>query len=336
MVRVGLVGLGYWGPNLIRSFASIPGVKLAAICDLDAERLNRVHTQFTTLYATRSVDELLGQPLDAVVIATPISTHYPLAKKALERGLHTFVEKPLATSPGQAETLVHLAEAQGVVLFVGHTFLYTPAISKLKELIVGGELGQLCYMSSTRVNLGRIQRDVSALWDLACHDVSIILHLMGTSPISVNCQGLAFLNGTVHEVCSLALRFENKSLATVHVSWLHPRKTRELTIIGDKKMAVYDDTAPLEKVKIYDMGVERAAGADCFADFQYRYEGTYSPPLIEVEPLAVECRHFIDSIREGIRPQTDGRNGLEAVRILHAAEQSLFNGGGRVCVARDS
>src|SRR5262245_60991833 len=318
MVRVGIVGLGYWGPNLTRNLASIPGVKLTAVCDRDGERLDRVQTQFATVYATREVDELLGgQPLDAVVIATPIKTHYSLARKALERGLHTFVEKPLATSPRECEALVRLAEAKGVVLFVGHTFLYSPAVAKLKDLIVSGELGHLCYMSSTRANLGRVQRDVSALWDLASHDVSIILHLMGSSPISVNCQGLAFLNGTVHEVCSLALRFENKSMATVHVSWLHPRKTRELTIIGDKKMAVYDYTEPLEKIKIYDMGVERPAEADPLAEVHYRHGDTYIPRLVDVEPLLVECRHFIECIREGKRPKTDGRSGLEAVRILH-------------------
>jgi predicted dehydrogenase len=334
MVRLGVVGLGYWGPNLTRSFASLPGVKLTAICDLDGERLNRVHTQFPTLYATRHVDELLdAHPLDALVIATPIKSHYPLARKALERGLHTFVEKPLATSPQECEVLVRLSEAKGVVLFVGHTFLYSPAVAKLKDLIVGGELGRLCYMSSTRVNLGRVQPDVSALWDLASHDVSIILYLMGTSPMSVNCQGLAFLNGTVHEVCSLTLRFQDKSMATVHVSWLHPKKTRELTIIGDKKMAVYDDTEPLEKVKIYDMGIERAPSGPADSQYTYRYGDTYSPRLVDVEPLLLECRHFIECIREGRRPKTDGRNGLEAVRILHAAEQSLFDGGGRVCVS---
>jgi len=334
MVRVGIVGLGYWGPNLTRSFASTPGVKLTAICDLDGERLDQVQAQFPTVYATRHVDELLeGQLLDAVVIATPIKTHYPLARKALERGLHTLVEKPLATSPEEAEALVCLAEAKGLVLFAGHTFMYSPAVVKLKELIEAGELGRLYYISSARLNLGRVQPDVNALWDLACHDVAIIVHLIGALPVTVNCQGLAILNGTIHEVCSLTLRFPNGSIATVQVSWLYPKKTRELTVVGDRKMVVYDDTAPVEKLKIYNMGVERANGTDS-GDFQYlyRYGDIHIPRLVEVEPLLVECRHFVDCIRECKRPRTDGRSGLDAVRVLYAAEQSLLNGGGQVSV----
>jgi predicted dehydrogenase len=335
MVRVGIVGLGYWGPNLARALARVPGTTLAAICDLNRERLDHVRAHFPTAYATRNLDDLLAhQPLDALVIATPTKSHYALARTALELGLHTFVEKPLATSPHDCESLIRLAEDKGVALFVGHVFLYAAAVSKLKDLIVRGELGRLCYISSERLNLGPVRQDVNALWDLASHDISIILHLMGAAPVSVNCQGLAFLNARVHDVCSLSLQFASNSMATVHVSWLHPRKKRELTVVGEKKMAVYDDIEPLEKLKIYDNGIELPTYSDSFAEFQYsyRYGDTYSPRLAEVEPLLAECRHFIECTRERKRPKTDGWNGLEAVRVLQAAEQSLLNGGGRVRV----
>jgi len=335
MIRVGIIGLGYWGPNLTRNFASVPGSQLSALCDLNSKRLGQVAAQYPNTYATHDAEEVLtSRMIDAAVIATPTSSHYRLARKALERGLHTFVEKPLATSSEECEELIRLADDMGVLLFVGHVFLYSAPVIKLRELIANGDLGNISYISSARLNLGPIRHDVNALWDLAPHDISIVLELMGRLPITVNSQGLAYLSRKVHDVCSLTLHFGNNTMALIHVSWLDPNKRRLVTVVGDKKMAVYDDIEPLEKIKIYDIGVEAPGYPDSFGEFQYsyRYGDTYCPRLAQVEPLKAECRDFIDCIREGKRPKSDGRHGLEVVRVLKAAESSLLNGGGRVRV----
>ena len=335
MIRVGIVGLGYWGPNLARNFANVPGSQLSALCDLSPERLAHVSAQFPNAYATRDPEEVLSsRVIDATVIATPTSTHYHLARKALEHGLHTFVEKPLATSSEECEDLIGLADDMGVVLFVGHVFLYSAPVIKLRELIATGELGNISYISSVRLNLGPIRHDVNALWDLAPHDISIVLELMGRLPVSVNCQGLAYLSRTVHDVCSLTLHFGNNTMALIHVSWLDPNKRRLMTVVGDKKMAVYDDIEPLEKIKVYDKGVEAPGYSDSFGEFQYsyRYGDSYCPRLVQVEPLKAECRNFIDCVKERKRPKSDGRHGLDVVRVLQAADSSLLNGGARVLV----
>ncbi len=333
MVRVGIVGLGYWGPNLVRTFTTLPDSRVTGLSDLNEDRLRQVSRQAPDALATPRSDDILdSQTIDAAVIAAPTRTHYALAKKALLSGLHTFVEKPLATSVEECEELIELADRQGVLLFVGHVFLYTSAVAKLKDLIRGGELGSVSYISSSRLNLGPIRRDVNALWDLAPHDISIILELMGASPVAVNCQGLAYLDGKIHDVCFLTLRFGERSMAHVHVSWLDPNKRRLFTVVGDKKMAIYDDLEPSEKVKVYDKGVEVPPQSDIFADFHvgYRYGDTYSPRLTEVEPLKAECQHFLDCIQQAKRPKTDGEKGLEVVRVLEAAQASLLNAGGRV------
>ena len=333
MLRVGIIGLGYWGPNLLRNFAWLPDAQVTAVCDLSGDRLKQVCNQYPHVYGTTSLEEILRRDMiDAAVIATPTRTHYPLARKALEQGLHTFVEKPLATTSMECEELIELSEQRRVVLFVGHVFVYSAAVRKLKELIVTGQLGSLCYISCTRLNLGPIRQDVNALWDLAPHDISIILELMDTSPVGVNCQGLAYLNENVHDVCFLTLHFGDKSVANVHVSWLDPNKRRLMTVVGDKKMAIYDDIEPLEKIKIYDKGVDAPGYSDSFGEFHfsYRYGDTYSPRLVQVEPLKAECQHFIECVKEGKQPKTDGNKGLEVVRVLQAAEYSLLNGGGRV------
>ncbi len=339
MTRVGIIGLGYWGPNLARTFASLPGAQLAALCDLSADRLHHVSTQYPNAYTTHDADELLrSRRIDAVVIATPTRTHHALAMKALHQGLHTLVEKPLATSAAQCEDLITLAEAKGAVLSVGHVFLHSAPVVTLKKLIASGELGNICYISSVRLNLGPVRHDVNALWDLATHDISIVLHLMDTLPVSVNCQGMAYLSKRVHDVCSLTLQFPNGTMALIHVSWLDPNKRRLMTVVGDKKMAVFDDIEPLEKIKLYDKGVEPPPYTDSFADFQYsyRYGDTYCPRLQQVEPLKAECQHFLECIREGKQPKTDGRNGLDVVRVLQAAQSSLLDSGGRVEVQQYS
>jgi predicted dehydrogenase len=323
---VGVVGLGYWGPNLLRVLSSFRDCRVTAICDLNASRLRELCERFPGVRGTRDMDEVLNRDaVDAVVIATPTKTHFSLAKTALDRGLHTFVEKPLALSSIECEELIDLAETWDRVLFVGHVFLYSAAVIKLREMVVSGELGDLYYISSARRNLGPVRRDVSALWDLAPHDVSIMLDLMGGAPVSVSCSGLAHLNHEIHDVCSLSMKFDDKRMGIVHVSWLDPHKKREMTVVGSRKMAVYNDLEPLEKIKIYDQGVEGPLYCESFGEFQfsYRYGDTYSPRLIEAEPLKAECRSFLDAILHGVKPKTDGLNGLDVVRVIEAADLSL-------------
>jgi predicted dehydrogenase len=335
MIRVGIIGLGYWGPNLVRTFDNINGVQVAAICDVDLKRLGQVTSRFRHIRGTDDATEiLLDKTIDAVVIVTPTRTHYTLARQALECGKHVFVEKPLATSAEECETLIDLAQKKGTVLFVGHVFLYNAAVIKLKEMIDSKALGRVCYISSDRLNLGPVRKDVNALWDLATHDISIILHLMESAPVSVNAHGLAHLNKRIHDVCTLNIDFANSSMATIRVSWLDPNKIRRMTVVGDQKMAVYDDIDPLEKIKIYDKGIDKEQYTDTFGDFQinYRYGDTHSPRIVEAEPLKAECEHFIECIVRDLKPKTDGQNGLEVVRVLTAADLSLRHGGSKVHV----
>jgi len=332
MIRVGIVGLGYWGPNLARNFSDLKNSEVTVCCDINNERLNQVSANFPNATKTTKFKEALNKKmLDAVVISTPTKTHYSLAKQSLEQGLHTFIEKPLATSSKECEDLILLAKKHGVILFVGHVFLYTAAVIQMKELIESGDLGNICYISSRRLNLGPVRQDVNALWDLASHDTSIILFLMASMPSSVNCQGLAYLNKNIHDVCTLTLNFEDRCMAMVHTSWLDPNKIRQMTVVGDKKMVVYNDLDQ-EKIKIYDKRIEAPLYSTTFGEFQYsyRYGDSYSPRLTETEPLKTECQHFIECIEQGKIPVTDGQNGLEVVRVLEAADYSLFNGGGRV------
>jgi predicted dehydrogenase len=326
MIRVGIVGLGHWGPNLVRVLSGFRDCQVTTVCDLSTTRLRDLCERFPGVRGVTHADEVLTRDaVDAVVIATPTKTHFALASKALEQGLHTFVEKPLATSSAECEELIDLAETWDRVLFVGHVFLYSAPVTKLQQMISQGELGDLYYVSSARRNLGPVRRDVSALWDLAPHDISIILELMGCAPLSVSCSGLAYLDPAIHDVCSLSMKFGNKRMGIVHVSWLDPHKKREMTVVGSRKMAVYNDLEPLEKIKVYDNGVEGPAPCESFGEFQfsYRYGDTYSPRIPEVEPLKAECRAFLDAILTGAAPKTDGRNGLDVVRVLEAADLSL-------------
>jgi predicted dehydrogenase len=337
MIRIGVIGLGYWGPNLVRCFNDFPECQVAYICDRDTNRLRSVCERFPeAIGTTEDSDVLLRDRVDAVVIATPIKTHYPLATRALEQGIHTFVEKPLATSQRDCIDLIEIADANNASLFVGHVFLYSAGVAKMKEIVSGGELGEICYIASSRLNLGRVQSDVNVLWDLAPHDISIILELMGKSPVSVSCSGLAYLDPRIHEVCNLTLRFADNCIGIVHVSWLDPHKRRLMTVVGNKKMAVFDDVNPLEKIRIYDNGVEPAPATTNFGEFlySYRYGEIRSPRIKEVEPLRVEARSFIDSILSGQPAKSDGWNGLRVVEIIEAADQSLREGGGHVTIPR--
>ena len=333
MIRIGIIGVGYWGPNLLRTFSNLPESELTAICDLNEDRLKYTSKLFPDVYITKDANDLLNKKrIDAVVIATPTKTHYALTKLALEKGIHVFVEKPLATRTTECEELIQIAEANNLILFVGHVFLYNTAINKIKELIDQNELGNLCYISAKRLNLGPVRHDVNVLWDLAPHDLSIILDLVGRLPVAVNCQGLAYLSKNVHDVCVLTLNFEPKCMAIIHVSWLDPNKTRLITIVGENKMAVFDDNEPLEKIKIYNKKVEIPTYSDSYAEFQFscQYGDTTAPWLKQIEPLKTQCQHFLDCVIKGKTPKTDGINGLEVVKVLEAATISLQNGSGLV------
>jgi predicted dehydrogenase len=309
------------------------------VCDREQEKLENVCRRFPdVLGTTDDADFLRRDRIDALVIATPTKTHYTLARRSLDAGLHTFVEKPLATSGDECLDLIQRAESNGRVLFVGHVFLYSAAVTKLREIVSRGELGDIYYISSTRLNLGPVRRDVNALWDLAPHDISIILELMGKSPVSVSCSGLAYLDENIHDVCNLTIKFADNCIGIVHVSWLDPHKRRLMTVVGSKKMAVYDDIQALEKIRIYDNGIEAECYPSSFGEFlySYRYGDIHSPRIKEVEPLGAEVRCFVDAIISGSQPKTDGWNGLRVVEVIEAADSSLRNGGGHVPLQRAS
>jgi predicted dehydrogenase len=333
MIRIGIVGLGYWGPNLVRCFSDIEQCKVTAVCDRDYDALLKIKDRFPSVFPLENFDTLLDRDLvDAVVIATPTASHFELTRKALEHDLHVFVEKPLARTSDECKRLVQLAGERNRVLFVGHVFLHSAPVIKLRQMIEAGELGNINYISSRRLNLGPVRKDVSALYDLAPHDISMMLYLLDQFPESVTCSGFDRLHPGIHDVCNLSMTFPGNRMGIVHVSWLDPRKERVLTVVGDKKMAVYDDLEQ-EKIKIYDKGIDRpSTSSGDFADFQlsYRYGGSFSPFVQESEPLKAECKDFIRCIRDGDVPITDGVNGLHVVEVLEAAQQSLQERGHRI------
>lgn len=236
MLRIGIIGLGYWGPNFIRTFSDLANSEITAICDVNNERLQQVRTKLPNVFTTNNIDEMLNRDLvDAVIIVTPTKTHFSIAKQSLEAGLHVFVEKPMATTGTDCRELIEIAETNDLILFVGHLFLHNAAVKKLKQLVVNDDFGNICYLISQRLNLGPIRQDVNALWDLAPHDISIMLDIIGKTPVAVNCQGLAYLTQNVHDVCTLTMHFEPKCMAIINVSWLNPNKTRLLTVVGEKR-----------------------------------------------------------------------------------------------------
>ncbi|MCS7337953.1 MAG: Gfo/Idh/MocA family oxidoreductase [Verrucomicrobiae bacterium] len=328
-VNVGVVGCGYWGPNLARNLRQIPECNLRYVCDTNPERLLHMRRLYPEVEGTQNFDTLLNGALDAIVIATPVRFHYPMAKSALLAGKHTFIEKPMACSVAECEELIELAHKQGLVLMVGHTFLYSPAVLKIKEIIEWGDIGELRYISARRLNLGLFQKDINVTWDLATHDISIVLYIMDEMPVSVSCRGDAHVTPGVEDVSTLYLSFRKNKAATVHSSWLDPKKVREMTFVGSRRMIVYDDVSLHEKIKIYDARVEVPPHYDTFAEFQYSYHygDVYIPYIKQDEPLKLECQHFIDCIREGKTPRTSGENGLQVVQILELATQSLKHNG---------
>jgi predicted dehydrogenase len=332
-IKVGVVGCGYWGPNLIRNFRSLPDCQLKVMCDLNPERLEHLGALYPEVEGTSDFKHVLnGIGLDAVVIATAVKSHHALAKASLMAGKHVFIEKPMAASSEECQELLELAQKKGRILMVGHTFLYSPAVRKIKQLVDSGDIGEIRYICARRLNLGLFQKDINVTWDLAPHDISIIQHIMEEQPLSVNCRGSANITPGIEDVTTMTLSFRKQRSAIIQSSWLDPRKVREMTIVGSKRMIVYDDVAPLEKIRIFDARVEIPPHYDTFAEFQYAYHygDMYAPYIKQEEPLKTECQHFVDCIRNGTTPLTDGQKGLDLVRILEAASDSLKRGGALV------
>jgi len=331
-INMAIIGCGYWGPNLIRNFNQISTCKVVKCCDLCDEKLNRIKTLYPSIKTTNNLDEILeDESINGVAIATPVYTHFDIGKKCLEHDKHVMIEKPLASSSLQCKELIQLAESNNKVLMVGHTFEYTAAVNKAREIVESRELGDIYYIHCIRVNLGLFQPDINVIWDLAPHDISIILYVMQEFPIAINGQGKAHFKDRIEDVSTITLNFANGGIAFIHNSWLDPCKIRRITIVGSKKMLVYDDINPNEKIKIYDKGVEVPPYYDTYAEFHfsYRYGDIYTPRLNEYEPLRRECEHFLECIRMGTTPISDGYSGLRVVSILEAANRSLNNHGAR-------
>lgn len=329
MIDVGVIGCGYWGPNLVRNLVENRHCRSVMACDLDHGRLDYIQKRYPVDAITSDFQDILDNPsIKAVVIATPLSTHYPLAKRALEAGKHVFVEKPFAHTSAQATELMRIAEEKSLVLMVGHTFIYSPAVNKIREILDSGELGDIFYISSSRVNLGLHQKDVSVLWDLAPHDLSMIFYWLDEFPKQVSAVGRDYVQPGLPDVAFMDLSFGSGVLAHVEVSWLSPSKLRNTTIVGSKKMLVYDDTEHLEKVKIFDKGVNYK-DPETFGEYQlsYRAGDIVSPKLDSYEPLQSEMDDYLSAILTGGRPRTHAESGLTVVKVLEEAERSLIDGG---------
>jgi predicted dehydrogenase len=323
-IKVAAVGCGYWGPNVIRNLSEVPGFDLRWICDADPKRLAPVAARYPAAKPTTRIDDVFGDAsVQAIYLATPVSTHYDLARRALNLGKHVLIEKPLATTIEEAEELANLAESRRLTLLVGHTFVFSPPVRKIKELIDSGMLGPIYYVETTRVNLGLFQKDVSVVWDLGPHDISILNYWFDEVPVHVTARGRSYLGEALEDVAFLTLEYPSGILAQLQISWLAPSKLRRTSIVGRQKMIVYDDLEPVEKVKIFDRGVDRQPAS--FGEFQltYRSGDILSPRLDTTEPLRIECEHFLECIRTGRTPDASPRSGVDVVRVIHAAERSM-------------
>lgn len=333
-VGVAVVGCGYWGPNLIRNFFDTPGCRVAAACDTSEARLEAISRRHPSLNATTSFDDLLDDPaIHAIAIATPVNSHHSLARRALDAGKHVLVEKPMTMTSAEAQELVTLAAQRERILMVDHTFVYTGAVRRIKQMIDSGELGNLYYYDSVRVNLGLVQHDVSVIWDLAAHDLAIMDYLIEQRPIGISAVSATHFPGGMADVAYLTVHFEQNLIAHFHVNWLSPVKVRQVLIGGDRRMILYDDIESTEKVKVYDRGIrwnDDPIEARRETLVAYRLGDMHAPVLDQTEALRNECAHFIDSIRAGVAPMTDGHAGLRTVRMLEAAERSLNEHGAMV------
>jgi predicted dehydrogenase len=321
-VSVGVVGLGYWGPNLARNFDSLPGADLRWICDGAQERLDQFAPRFPGVRTTTSLDDLLADPeLDAVVLATPVPTHASLAARVLAAGKHCFVEKPLAQSAAEGKEAVDAARATGRVLMVGHLLEYHPGLERLAELARAGDLGDVLYIYGNRLNLGKLRADENALWSLGAHDVSVVLRLAGEEPIECRAFGESYMRKGIEDVVFCYLRFPSGLAAHLHLSWLDPHKERRFTVVGTKRMATFDDMALEQKLTVYDKGFDQSF--EGYGEYIARSGDVWSPQISNEEPLRIECRHFLERVRDGAPPRSDGESGLRVVRVLEALQASL-------------
>jgi len=321
-VRIGVAGLGYWGPNLARNFASIAGCELAWCCDGSEAARDRWAPSFPGARFTASLDDLLADDtLDAVALATPVPTHGELAERVLRAGKHCFVEKPLAQSAAEAERVVAAADESGRVLMVGHLLEYHPGIARLKEIAASGELGDVHYLYSNRLNLGQLRADENALWSLGAHDVSVVLHLADEEPHELEARGESYMREGVEDVVFCYLRFPSGLAAHLHLSWLDPHKERRFTVVGSRRMATFDDMELERKLTVYDKGFDEAAGS--YGEYITRSGDIWSPRVPNREPLRIECEHFVECVRDGLAPRSDGRSGLRVVRVLEALQERL-------------
>ena len=335
-VRIGAVGSGYWGPNVIRNFVEIPESELVGVADLDPERLGRLRRRYPQIeMLTTDYEELERLELDAVVVCTPPETHYDIASHFLERGIDVLVEKPLTVDSKLAERLLEIAAENDRILMVGHTFEFNAAVRALKQMIDAQELGPIRYIDAVRVGLGLFHPTLNVVWDLAPHDVSILLYLLGEYPDTVSTRGISCIQDSVEDVAYMTLSFPSGVMAHVRMSWLDPRKTRRITVVGGHKMVVYDDVVAEEKLKVYDKRVDAIRRTETYGEFQfaYHYGSVMSPHVHFEEPLRVQAQHFIESVRNRTRPLTDGLSGLRVVRVIEAAQESLRDGGSAVPVA---
>jgi predicted dehydrogenase len=321
-LNVGVVGLGYWGPNLARNFAAIADCRVSWLCDASEPARARLAQSFPQARTTGSIEELLkDSALDAIVLATPVPTHAELAVRVAEAGKHCFVEKPLATSAADAELAVAAAERAGTILMVGHLLEYHPAVARLKELLDAGELGPLYYLYGNRQNLGKLRADENALWSLGAHDVSVALHLIDEEPSECVAHGRSFVRDGVEDVVFCYLRFPSGIVAHLHLSWLDPHKERRLTVVGARRMATFDDMQLEGKLTVYDKGFDEDVRS--WGEYIARSGEIFSPRISSVEPLRVECEHFVECVRTGARPRSDGHSGLRVVRVLELLQRSL-------------
>ncbi len=338
MINIGVVGCGYWGPKHIRVCHELAEAKMAMVCDLDENKLRQVQSQYPGMEITTDFKEFLKSGIDAVVIATPVKSHYQLARQALLHDKHVLIEKPMTSTSREALLLIELAEKRNLVLMSGHTYEYHPAVDFLRKAVESGDLGDIYSIDTDRLNLGLFRPDVNVLWDLAPHDISIILTLLHQDPIAVSARGVKHIAPDIYDIAYLEILFAKGTMGHIHVSWLHPRKIRQVTVVGSRKMAVYDDISETEKIHIYDKGLtifddnnHNGNGNNKFSAWppNYRYGDVLIPLISNAEPLKVECSHFIKCITEGTKPRSDGWAGLKVTSILEAADRSLANGGQR-------
>ncbi len=343
MIKIAHIGAGYWGPNLIRNFQQLSDVEMT-VCDLREDRLKKISSQYPKIKTTTSSEEIFNnKDIDAIVIALPAAMHFEYAKAALLAGKHVMVEKPLAMNTDEAQELIKIAEAKDKIIMVGHTFLYNSAVRKIKKYIQNDELGEIYYIFSQRVNLGKVRGDVNALWNLAPHDISIVLYWLDESPSVISAKGVDCIQPGIEDVVFLSMDFPSGKLAHIHVSWLHPHKTRNMVIVGSKKMLVYDDVSADAKITIYDKGIDKKSprgelpDIESFGNFQLmQRSGDVLIPKVDFkEPLALECAEFIESIKSGRQPLSNGKNGYDVVNILQQADASLKNMGRPVELCSD-